>query len=175
MLIRHATTRDATAIARIQVRCWQTDYRGIVPDAYLAGMTVEQFTNRWLGNLAEMQRLETAVAEDEEETIVGWAGFGLNQSGLGQDTGELAGLYVDPDCWNRGIGSILLGRAEKGLAAAGYERAILWTLEANERTRRFYEKHGWSFDGVSEIHPSGAVVVQYKRDLTSVDLAGASE
>src|SRR5690606_36844429 len=36
MHIRPATTRAARAIARVQLRGWQTGYRGIVPDAYLA-------------------------------------------------------------------------------------------------------------------------------------------
>ena len=64
MVIRPATTRDARGIARVQVRGWQIGYRGIIPDDFLARFSVEEFTNRWLGNLAELKRMETIVAED---------------------------------------------------------------------------------------------------------------
>jgi GNAT superfamily N-acetyltransferase len=161
MLIRPATTRDARGIARVQVRGWRIGYRGIIPDEYLARFSVDELTNRWLGNLAEPGHMLHLVAEDEDETIVGWAAYGANQSDLGPDIGELGALYVDPDHWDSGIGGSLLAEAEKGLTEAGYERAVLWTLEANERTRRFYENRGWAFDGATDTHRSGATVVRY--------------
>lgn len=165
MLIRPATTRDARPIARVQVRGWQVGYRGIVPDAYLAQLTVEDRSNHWLAYQASPQRMEHLVAEDGEEAVVGWAAFGANQSDLDAGTGELGALYVDPVHWNRGVGGALLWEAEAGLAAAGYERAVLWTLAANDRTRRFYEHRGWHFDGVTAPHGSGADVVRYAKDL----------
>jgi GNAT superfamily N-acetyltransferase len=165
MLIRSAETRDARSIARIQVRGWQIGYRDIVPDEYLAHMTVEDRTNRWLTSLAELDQLQTIVAEDDEEVVVGWAGFGANRSDLGPDVGELAGLYVDPANWSEGVGGSLLKTAEEALSVAGFSSAMLWTLAANERTRRFYEHHGWQFDGVTDRHASGAEVVRYAKAL----------
>jgi GNAT superfamily N-acetyltransferase len=176
MLIRPATTRDARGIARVQVRGWQIGYRGIVPDAHLALMTIEGSTNRWLANLAEVQRMEHLVAEDEDETIVGWAAFGANQADPTSEVGELGALYVDPDCWDTGIGGALLAEAEQGLFALGYERAVLWTLADNERTRRFYEHRGWQFDGTTDTHRSGAGVVRYvKLLMPAVDPRDSAE
>ncbi len=165
MQIRPAVTRDARSIARIQVRGWQIGYRGIVPDAYLARMTVEERTNRWLANLAELDALQTIVAEDDDEVVVGWAGFGPNRSDLGPEVGELAALYVEPGQWNQGIGGALLASAEEALAVSGFSQAILWTLAQNERTRRFYEHLGWRFDNATDTHESGAEVVRYARAL----------
>ena len=172
MLIRPATIRDARAIARVQVRAWHMAYRGIIPDAYLAGFTLEHRTNRWLTNLAELRRMETAVAEDDD-AIVGWAGFGANESDLGPEVAELGGLYVDPAHWDRGTGACLLSYAEKELAA-GFGEAILWTLEENTRSRRFYENRGWRFDGARDRHRSGAAVVRYRKTLSLVDPTTAS-
>jgi GNAT superfamily N-acetyltransferase len=165
MLIRPATTRDARGIARVHVRGWQIGYRGIVPDEFLARFSVETMTNRWLGNLAEVSRLETIVAEDDEGAVVGWAGFGASEGDLGPEVGELAGLYVDPDCWDAGVGGALLAAAERGLGAAGFERAVLWTLADNARTRRFYENRGWVADGATDTHASGVGVVRYAKEL----------
>jgi hypothetical protein len=36
MLLREATLKDVPVIARVHVDTWQTTYRGIVPDSYLA-------------------------------------------------------------------------------------------------------------------------------------------
>jgi GNAT superfamily N-acetyltransferase len=55
------------------------------------------------------------------------------------DGPELNALYVLPELWGRGIGHRLL-------AAAG-PVSLLWVLEANERGRSFYERHGWRPDG----------------------------
>jgi GNAT superfamily N-acetyltransferase len=165
MLIRPAATRDARAIARVQVRGWQIGYRGIVPDEFLARMTFEERTNRWLANLAELDRPQTIVAEDEDEVVVGWAAFGANRSDLGPEVGELGGLYIDPDHWDQGAGGMLLAEAEHQLTLAGYQCAILWTLAENLRTRRFYETRSWHFDGATDTHPSGAEVVRYAKEL----------
>jgi GNAT superfamily N-acetyltransferase len=176
MLIRSATTRDARGIARVQVRGWQIGYRGMVPDAYLARFTVEDRANRWLAYQASPQRMHHLVAEDDDEAIVGWAAYGSNQSDLGPNIGELGALYVDPGHWDAGVGSALLAEAENGLAVEGYEGAVLWTLEANERTRRFYENRGWSLDGARQMHDSGATVVRYvKQWPTGVDRSATAE
>lgn len=116
--------------------------------------------------MADPSRPKTIVAEEDEQ-IMGFAGFGANRNNLGTDTGELHGLYVDPDYWSRGIGAALLLEAEAWLAQTGYQRAILWTLADSARTRRFYEGRGWQFDGVSDTHQSGVEVVRYSRPLNA--------
>ena len=176
MLIRPATTRDARGIARVQVRGWQIGYRGIIPDEYLARMSIEAMTNRWLGNLAEPGGKQHLVAELDDESIAGWSAFGANQGDLGPEIGELGALYVDPDHWDTGIGGSLLSDAEQGLLGQGYREAILWTLADNARTRRFYEKRGWTHDGATEPHRSGATVVRYvKKFAGSVDPGASHE
>lgn len=175
MLVRPATPRDARAIARVQVRGWQVGYRGLVPDEYLARLTVESATNRWLASLAEPGAMQHLVAEDDDGTVVGWSAFGANQAELSPNTGELGALYVDPSFWDRGAGGLLLAASEQGLSEAGYQRAVLWTLAANARTRGFYEHRGWCFDGATDIHRSGAEVLRYAKELSvSVDRGDAS-
>jgi ribosomal protein S18 acetylase RimI-like enzyme len=36
------------------------------------------------------------------------------------------------------------------LRSHGFEEAVLWVLEDNPRTRRFYEQAGWRLDGGSK-------------------------
>jgi len=50
----------------------------------------------------------------------------------------LAQLYVQPDHHNRGIGTALLGHVKRE-RPNGFQ---LWTFQANDGARRFYERHG---------------------------------
>ncbi len=45
--IRRATRDDADAITCIHVHSWQHAYRGLVPDALLDGLSVEQRRTIW--------------------------------------------------------------------------------------------------------------------------------
>ena len=45
--IRLATPTDALAIAQVRVDAWRTTYRGMIPDAYLAAMKVEESNTLW--------------------------------------------------------------------------------------------------------------------------------
>src|SRR5581483_8558157 len=101
---------------------------------------------------------------DSGGELLGWAVVGPDASG---DRGELHGLYVDPDHWSHGVGRALIGRAEAELAAT-WDEAILWTLEDNPGTRRFYERCGWRADGTrGSLRRLGvdAPVVRYRKRL----------
>ena len=47
MQIRRPTVDDAPDIASIHVSAWQAAYRGIVPDAFLDALSVDQREARW--------------------------------------------------------------------------------------------------------------------------------
>ena len=63
--------------------------------------------------------------------------------------GELVSLYGHPDHWGKGYGSIVLEKVLHRLQAAGYPGCFLYVLQENTRARRFYEKHGFIWDGRS--------------------------
>ena len=63
--------------------------------------------------------------------------------------GELSSLYGRPDRWGRGYGSIVMEEVLRRLGAAGYPGCFLYVLRENDRARRFYEKHGFAWDGHS--------------------------
>jgi GNAT superfamily N-acetyltransferase len=97
--------------------------------------------------------------------VIGWATVG--PSAFPDRLGELHGLYVDPEHWGHGAGRALLARGEAELAAT-WRDAILWTLEDNPRTRRFYESAGWRFDRATDslaFFGVEAPVVRYAKPL----------
>jgi GNAT superfamily N-acetyltransferase len=83
------------------------------------------------------------------------------------DSDFLRQLYVLPAQWGSGIGSALLERGLERMRERGATRAKLWTLEGNERGRRFYERRGWRLTDVTRVvpYPPQPIDVQYAIDL----------
>ncbi len=63
--------------------------------------------------------------------------------------GELVSLYCHPDHWGKGYGSIVMQEVLRRMEMAGYPGCFLYVLRENDRARKFYEKHGFSWDGRS--------------------------
>ncbi len=86
--------------------------------------------------------------------------------------GHVARLYVDPDRWGRGIGTVLYETAIADLRASGFCAATLWVLEDNHRARRWYERLGWCQTRRRKptYEPAGIYDAQYRLALTEIDL-----
>ena len=52
MIVRAAVASDAAAVARVHARSWRVAYRGLVPDAYLDGLSDDTWRERWERGLA---------------------------------------------------------------------------------------------------------------------------
>ena len=63
----------------------------------------------------------------------------------------LHGLYVVPEEWGSGVAAELHDAVLELLRDCPEIR--LWTLEANHRARRFYERRGWRLNGETRVVP----------------------
>lgn len=147
--VRDATTADAPGIARVHTRTWQEAYAHVFPVERLVGLVEEHRAEQWRGWLADpWHRMHTLVAE-EEGAIVGFAHVGPSRDPevVPELVGELYAVYVLPEAWGRGIGRALMAELLERLRVEGFREAMLWVLEDNPRTRRYYELAGWEFDG----------------------------
>lgn len=84
------------------------------------------------------------VARSGEEAV-GFITFSTEQGSYQQsvERGLVHDLFVRPGYRGEGIGSRLLSRAERKLAAEDVDAVSLELLAANEAARRFYERHGY--------------------------------
>jgi GNAT superfamily N-acetyltransferase len=76
-------------------------------------------------------------------------------------------LYVHPDRWGSGIGSLLHDAAVAAAYEAGARSLDLWVLERNTRAREFYERRGWTLvpGRVLQNDPPDIIDVMYELDL----------
>jgi len=142
VLIRDAQAGDASGIARVQVDSWQSTYPGLLPAAYLAGMSLKSTETRW--RLALPDRAPgrgTVVAVDAAGDVVGFASFGAERQRLDGFQGEVYALYLQDDAKGQGIGRRLMAASAERMLEAGVRSAVVWCLSGNP-TRWFYERLG---------------------------------
>jgi GNAT superfamily N-acetyltransferase len=167
VLLRRAEPEDALAVASVHVRSWQAGYRGLLPDEYLDALCPEHRISAFDFSHRNPEKPHTLLAVENGKVI----GFATTAPSRDEDLpthGELCALYVDPECWGRGIGKALLGAARQHLLQSGFGDAFLWVLNGNLRAERFYHADGWSADGqrrTETVWGVDADEVRYRRNL----------
>ena len=153
--VRLARPDDAEAIADAHVRGWLTTYRGLVPDAFLDGLSVERRTTFWRDTITAETTAETPARTwivEEAGEVRGFASTGPNRDqpdGLA-GAGEVFAIYLAPEARGRGLGRTLFGHVVDDLPSRGLEPGVVWGFEANAGTRRFYEAAGFRVDGARQ-------------------------
>lgn len=150
--VREARPADAAAIARVHVETWRTTYAGILPDAYLAGLSAAEREQVWRRVLVSDPDGEPGteghaprppvilVAEDPEEGVVGFAAAGPPRQTPGFDA-EVYAIYVLQPHQGRGAGLQLTREAVARLVAEGMRSLVVWVLADNPACG-FYEALG---------------------------------
>ena len=168
VVIREATPDDARAIAEVHVAAWRWAYRDDLPAAFLDGLTVDEREHEWREWLTSDERAGTLVAQEGGD-LVGFCSFGPSRDeGAAQWTAEVLTIYLSEGVVGRGIGRELFAFASDRLREIGYRRATLWVMASNDRSRRFYERAGWSWDGTTSAHRfdcANVPIVRYASDL----------
>lgn len=169
MRIVELTDDHIDALAEVHTRGWQEGYRGQLPDELLDSLDPERRAEMWRRWLARDGDEVLVLVALDEDRVVGFTATGpARDDDVPADCGELYAIYVEPDRWSGGIGSELMAAAADGLRDAGYDRAVLWVLTSNERTRRFYAHHGWEPDGRTKVEPFGETELHEARYSTTL-------
>jgi ribosomal protein S18 acetylase RimI-like enzyme len=171
--LRDATPADAHAIATVTVRSWRDAYRGLLPDDVLAGLSVRDREQLWSDTLTARPAHTRTVVAAIADVVVGFAATGpplVPDDRADPALGDLYALYLNPDTWRRGIGTQLHAAALDRLRSCGFTRAGLWVLDTNERALRFYDRHGWTDTGRTQVDrgPGGIELPERRlqRDLS---------
>ena len=140
--IRPALISDARQIAEMHIEAWRVAYAGIVPDDYLASLSVDAREKGWARLIEEgISNLWIAVCS---ERITGLISFGASrEAGAASTMGELMAIYVHPGFWSCGIGRSLWLAVRGELRRRGFTGVMLWVLDDNTRARKFYSAEGF--------------------------------
>jgi GNAT superfamily N-acetyltransferase len=148
--IRAARPSDAISIGAVHVATWRSAYPGILPDAFLARLSVPRQAAyydaaiRSSGGVFVAAASGTDVPPGSGSRIVGFATAGRARGGefvrrLAE--GEVETLYVLDDWRDRGVGRKLMRAAGAHLAEIGCRSCFLWVLRDNP-SRWFYQRLG---------------------------------
>ena len=74
MTIRMATVADAAQIAAVHVQSWQGAYRGLLPDDFLANLSLERRKTGWESMLSDPANVVPVYELDSQ--IVGFVSYG---------------------------------------------------------------------------------------------------
>lgn len=161
VLIRPATAADADSIARVHIASWREAYSGVVAEEHLDRLGTAERAREWRAVLADLGRGTTVWVAQEGEDILGFASLGPSRDeDADRTTLEIYTIYLEPSAWGRGVARELM----RTVLAAVPETATvtLWALDANERARHFYRRHGFAADGVERLEEIGG---QHYREI----------
>ena len=145
-VIRPIRDSDVEALGRVHAQCWHEDYDTLVDAATLANPSPRRMAELWTHWISQGEDL-THVAALVDGEIVGFAGSGPARDADAPRARELFFIHLLDSAHGRGIGQKLFD------AALGDEAAYLWVPEANTHAVHFYERNGFTADGVSHDEP----------------------
>lgn len=163
VLIRPARCGDAGGIARVHVDAWRSTYGGVVPESYLARLSVERRLAMWRRTLCEPDGSTgefVYVAESSDGEIVGFASGGAEREGNREFSGELYAIYLLESAQRQGLGRQLALAVASGLAERSFDGMLLWVLADNPIGRGFYERLGGKLVGEKEIVMDDVALVE---------------
>lgn len=167
VILRRAEPGDEHEVACVHVRSWQVAYRGLLPDEYLDHLSPADRAARYTFAEVGPGSPCTTVAVGDGR-VCGFTTSGPCRDADKDGVAELYAIYVDPGCWDRGVGRLLITDVRTRLSQEGYSEAVLWMLVGNARAERFYRLDGWEADGhrrFQDVHGITVDEVRFARSL----------
>jgi ribosomal protein S18 acetylase RimI-like enzyme len=162
--LRRARTADAAAIGAVHVAAWRSTYPGILPDSFLAGLSVARQAAQYDAAIRAGAGVYVVVASGLDvppgsgARVVGFTTVGKSRTPeLGE--GEIETLYVLDDWRDRGLGRRLMRAAGSHMVAGGCTSAFVWVLTDNP-SRWFYQRLGGRPVAQGVVRLAGACIAQ---------------
>ena len=164
--IRRARPADAPGIGAVHVSAWRSAYPGVLPDAFLAKLSVARQAGHYdrairigLGvHVAAVSGLAGPDSPSTASPIVGFTTARRNRAGALAE-GEVETLYVLDDWRERGLGRQLLRASGQHLSAMGCRSAFAWVLRDNPASY-FYQRLGGKRVATGTTYVGGSEIPQ---------------
>ena len=159
--IRIANIDDAASMSFIHAKSWQKAYQGLLPDEYLNGIKDDRWVNMIISGLKD-KSMKAWIASAEDK-IIACACIGDSRYPTYAHQLELISIYVLPEYWHSGAGSLLMNKVLEYAAANDYNEVGLWVLMGNKQAIKFYEKFGFAYNGDTLSRALGVMPAVEKR------------
>ena len=149
MTVRNAEFKDMKRLGYIMAVSFRTAFADFVSLQTMDACAQEE-------NCAAM--LEAIYREGKVRFLIG-GNSGMLAWQETEDGAEIIAIHSLPESWGTGLGHAMLAEA---LDQIGNQPVFLWAFKENRRARRFYEKHGFHWDGSERVSEfDGALEVRY--------------
>jgi RimJ/RimL family protein N-acetyltransferase len=149
--IRYATVEDTDSLAKVYSNSFKKAFEGVIPNSILEEKFSFESIQKSMHKELE-EGLPKNIIMFKDEKPIGLLTFAKSKyEQLDDSCTEIWRIYLDPNYWDKNIGSELMNWGLKEIKENGYEKVILWVIEDNLRARKFYEKMGFKYDGTNRI------------------------
>lgn len=155
--VTYAAPEHCPELGRIMAESFRVAFRDLVSRETMDRCAVAENCAGLIGSILTEMGVLTGWVDGK---LMGLLVFAEHLDG----SAEIEAIHSLPESWGTGLGAAML---EFALAATNARKAAgLWAFEKNDRARRFYEKHGFSFTGETRVSEfGGAIEVRYERNL----------
>ena len=151
MTVRNAIFEDMALAAGIMVTSFCTAFAEFVSPETMNVCTNPYNCRAMLENVYQEGKIHFLIGGDK-----GFLCWQETENGA-----EIVAIHSLPVTWGTGLGHAMLTEALKQI---GDRPVYLWAFKENTRARRFYEKHGFRWDGTERVSEfDGALEVRYVR------------
>ena len=149
MIVRNAVFEDMALAAGIMVTSFRTAFADFVSQETMVACTNSENCRAMLEHIYQEGKMHFLMGGDQ--------GFLCWQET--EEGAEIVAIHSLPESWGTGLGHAMLTEALKQI---GDRPVILWAFKENTRARRFYEKHGFRWDGSERVSEfDSALEVRY--------------
>ena len=149
--VREAKYEDMALAADIMVTSFRTAFAAFVSPKTMDACANPENCRAMLEHIYQEGKMHFLMGGDQ--------GFLCWQET--EEGAEIVAIHSLPESWGTGLGHAMLTEAQKQI---GDRPVYLWAFKENTRARRFYEKHGFHWDGIERVSEfDGALEVLYVR------------
>ena len=151
MIIRNAKFEDMKLAGHIMSVSFRTAFAAYVSQQTMDACAQEDNCIALLEGIFREGRVHFLIGENS-----GMLAWQQTEEGA-----EIIAIHTLPESRGTGLGHAMLTAA---LSQIGNQHVFLWAFKENTRARRFYEKHGFHWDGSERVSEfDGALEVRYIR------------
>ena len=149
MTARNAELEDMKQLGHIMAVSFRTAFADFVSQQTMDACAQEDNCTAMLEGIYREGKMHLLIGDNSGMLV--WQNA--------QDSAEIVAIHSLPESWGTGLGHAML---EEALNQIGDRPIFLWAFKENKRARRFYEKHGFRWDGSERVSEfDGALEVRY--------------